>query len=159
MKSALIFALVIASTAALVTAQAQTYQWKDKNGQTVISDMAPPGTAKISRTVGEAQPGAEKSEPSAIKPADEPQTTAEKNLAFKKRQQEAREKAEKEAKEKTAAAEKRENCDRARRNLAILESNQAMTTLDDKGERQLMNSNQRAQEMERAQRFIAETCK
>ncbi|EKE17560.1 MAG: hypothetical protein ACD_10C00398G0010 [uncultured bacterium] len=158
MNSALIFALVIASTAGLVTAQAQTYQWKDKNGQTVISDIAPPGTAKISRTVGEAQPGVEKNQPSAAKSADEPQTTAEKNLAFKKRQQEAREKAEKEEKGKAAAAEKRENCDRAHRNLAILESNQAITTLDDKGERQLMNSNQRAQEMERAQRFIAETC-
>ncbi len=45
------------------------------------------------------------------------------------------------------------------RSLAALESNQPMATLGDKGERQIMDSQQRAQEMERARRFMAESCK
>jgi len=159
MKLALVFALGVASTAAIVTAHAQTYQWKDSSGRTVISDTPPPGSTKASRAVGGPPAATTESERSAEKPLDASKSTAEKNLEFKKRQQEAKEKADKEAKEQTAAAEKRENCDRASRNLAALESNQPFATLDEKGERQLMDTSQRDQEMERARRFMAESCK
>ena len=159
MKTALIFALGIASTAAIISAHAETYQWKDGSGRTVISDTAPPRTTKSPRAVGTAQTYAEEGEKPAEKLAETPKTNAEKDLEFKKRQQEAKEKADKDAKEQTALAEKRENCERARRNLAALESNQPMATLNDKGERQLMDTSQRDQEMERARRFMAETCK
>lgn len=159
MKLALVFALGIASTAAIVTAHAQTYQWKDSNGRTVISDTPPPGTAKAPRTLGGLPPAVVESAKPAEKLTDAPKSTAEKDLEFKKRQQESKEKADKDAKEQTAAAEKRENCDRARRNLAALESNEPFATLDEKGERQLMDASQRDQEMERARRFMAESCK
>ncbi len=159
MKLSLVFALGIASTAAFVSAHAETYQWKDGSGRTVISDTAPPHTTKSPRAVGAAQANAEESEKPAEKLADTPKTNAEKDMEFKKRQQEAKEKADKDAKEQAAMADKRENCEKARRNLTALESNQPMATLDDKGERQLMNTSQRDQEMERARRFMAETCK
>ena len=45
------------------------------------------------------------------------------------------------------------------RNLSALESNQPMATVDEKGERQLMEASQRDQEIERARRFMAESCK
>lgn len=159
MKPALVFALGIASTVATVTAHAQTYQWKDGNGRTVISDTPPPGTAKASRTLGSPSSAAEEITKPAEKLTDAPKSTAEKDLEFKKRQQEIKEKADKDAKEQTAAAEKRENCDRARHNLAALASNQPMATVDEKGERQLMEASQRDQEMERARRFMADYCK
>ena len=93
------------------------------------------------------------------KAAEGPKTTAEKDLEFKKRQQEAKEKADKQAKEQAAEAEKRDNCERAKRNLAALENNQPMVTLDENGQRKVMDTTQREQEMERARRFMAESCK
>jgi len=160
MKTALIFALGITLTTAFVTAHAQTYQWKDSSGRTVISDTPPPGAAaKEARAIGGRQPTFAKEEKPAETAGDAPKSTAEKDLDFKKRQQEAREKAEKEAKEQKIAADMKENCERARRNLVALEANQPVAALDEKGERQRMDVNQRNQEMERARQFMAESCK
>lgn len=167
MKTTLVFALCIVSTAAITPAHAETYQWKDSTGRTIISDTPPPGSAREQRTMSgrpvqapkqaalEAEGGTGKP---AEKNADGPKTTAERDLDFKKRQQEAREKAEKEAKEQAVAAQKRDNCERARRNVAALESAQPMATLNEKGERITMDSNQRNEEMERSRRVIADAC-
>lgn len=163
-KSSLVFALVFTSTTFSAAVHAETFQWKDSNGQTVVSDVPPPATAKSRRSIGGQQP-AVISEKLAEKPVegakavDAPKTTADKDLDFKKRQQEAKEKAEKQAKEQAAENEKRENCARAQRNLAALEAQQPMATYDDKGERKLMDNVQREQEIERSRRVMAESCK
>ncbi|MBS1139881.1 MAG: hypothetical protein H6R13_1334 [Proteobacteria bacterium] len=163
-KSSLVFALVFASANLSVATHAETFQWKDSNGQTVVSDVPPPASAKGRRSIGGQQPAvvsekvAEKS-PEGTKATDAPMTTAEKDLEFKKRQQEAKEKAEKQAKEQAAEKDKRDNCDNARRNLAALETNQPMATYDDKGQRILMDGAQREQTMERARRVVADSCK
>lgn len=158
MKPALIFILGIAAATALFPVHAETYQWKDSNGRTVISDTPQPGAGKAARVIGGPMPSVSTEKP-ADKTAEAPKTTAEKDLEFKKRQQEAREKADKDAKEQKAAADKQENCERARRNLAALESRQPMATLDEKGERKVMDDSLRQQEMERARQFMAESCK
>lgn len=165
MKPVFIFAIIFALTAAINASHAETFQWKDSNGQTVVSDIPPPATAKGRRSIGGVKPAvvseavAEKPAADAPKVADAPKSVAEKDLDFKKRQQETKEKAEKQAKEQAAETDKRENCDRARRNLATLESNQPVTLYDDKGERKFMDTTQRDQEMERARKFMAESCK
>ncbi|QKV56827.1 MAG: DUF4124 domain-containing protein [Dechloromonas sp.] len=67
------------STATALTAHAQTYQWKDSSGRTVISDTPPPGSARDARGIGLSPPpssSAPKAE--AAKAADAPKTTAEK---------------------------------------------------------------------------------
>ena len=97
--------------------------------------------------------------PSAAKPAEAPKTFAEKDMEFKKRQQESAEKSEKEAKEKALAAEKRDNCDRAKKQVIMLESGQRIATLDEKGERRIMEETERAKEMESARRTVSESCK
>jgi len=164
-KSSLVFALVvIASTTAGISAQAETFQWKDSNGRTVVSDIPPPASAKDRRSIGGVKPAVvseaipEKST-DASKAADAPKSTAEKDLDFKKRQQEAKEKADKQAKEQTAETEKRDNCERARRNLAALESNQLLSTIDDNGDRKVLDTSQREQEMERARKIMTDSCK
>jgi hypothetical protein len=125
----------------------------------VISDTPPPGYAKESaRTIGGKAPGAN-AVPATGKAPEAPKTFAEKDMDFKKRQQETSEKAEKSEKEKAAAADKRENCDRAQKQLALLESGQRIATTDDKGERQIMEDAERDKEMERARRFVSESCK
>jgi len=158
MKSALILTLGIAAATTLLPVHAQTYQWKDSNGRTIISDTPQPGAGKAARVIGGSTPSFSSEKP-AEKTAEAPKTTAEKDLEFKKRQQEAREKADKEAKEQKAAADKQENCERARRNLAALESKQPMVMPDEKGERKYMDDSQRQQEMERARQFMAGSCK
>ena len=163
-KPAFIFVLLFPLTVASMSAQAEIYQWKDNSGQTIISDAPPPATAKGRRSIGGVKPAVvseaipEKTA-DAPKAADVPKTTAEKDLDFKKRQQESREKADKLAKEQAAEKDKSENCERARRNLAALESNQPVNTLDEKGERTLMDTTQRDQEMERSRKFMADSCK
>jgi len=163
-KSSLVFALVFASATASVTTHAETFQWKDSNGQTVISDVPPPASAKGRRSIGSQQPAvvsekiAEKSADGA-KANEAPKTTAEKDFEFKKRQQDAKEKAEKQAKEQAAEKDKRDNCENSRRNLAALEANHPMATYDDKGQQTLMDSAQREQELDRARRAVAESCK
>lgn len=166
MTSKSLLALALAATALNATgsALAETYQWKDSSGQTFISDTPPPATVKNRRSIGGNQPSVVSEKPAekvadGAKAPEAPKTTAEKDLDFKKRQQEAKEKAEKQAKEQAAEAEKRDNCERAKRNLSALENNQPMVTLDENGQRKVMDTTQREQEMERARRFMAESCK
>lgn len=154
MKRALIYACIIASTATVATVHAQTYQWKDSSGRTIVSDTPPPKAARDSRSLGTSPP------PSVGgNPADAPKTTAEKDLDFKKRQQEGREKTDKDTKEQTAAAEKRDTCERSRRNLSLLESDQAIVAADDKGQRHAIQGPERQQEIERTRRIMEESCK
>jgi len=160
MKTAITLAILVAAVAGTVSVQAQTYQWRDKNGHTVISDTPPPGSAKTAQIIGGAPP-APTVAPAAgsnEKTAEAAKTTAEKDLEFKKRQQDAKEKADKDAKEQAVAAEKKENCERAKRNLAALESNQPVGTVDENGQRQVMDGNQREQEIERARKIMADSC-
>nr|MBL8410435.1 DUF4124 domain-containing protein [Dechloromonas sp.] len=156
MRTALILALAIAS---MTTAHAQTYQWKDSSGRTVISDTPPPGqAAKSARAIGGNEPSVVKEEKPQEKAADAPKTAAEKDLDFKKRQQESREKAEKEAKEQKVAADKRDNCERARRNLTALENEFRIVMPNEKGERELIDNTRREQEMQRARQIMADSC-
>ena len=104
MKPVFIFAIIFASTAAITPSYGETFQWKDSNGQTVVSDTPPPATAKGRRSIGCAKPNivadaAAESSAEAPKVSEAPKSMAEKDLEFKKRQQEAKEKAEKQAKE------------------------------------------------------------
>ena len=158
MKNLFIFTLGMALTVTALNASAQTYQWKDSAGRTVISDTPPPGSAKEgSRTIGGKV--AVSNTPTAAKPAEAPKTFAEKEMDFKKRQQESTEKSEKDAKERTAAAEKRDNCDRAQKQVALMESGQRIATVDEKGERRIMDEAEQAKEMDRARRAASESCK
>jgi hypothetical protein len=163
-RPTLIFAFFLLPTVAFGTAFAQTYQWKDSNGQTVVSDVPPPPTVKGRRSIGGNQPSVVSEKPAEkpaedAKAADAPKTVAEKDFEFKKRQQEAKEKADKLAKEQAAEADKRLNCDRARNMVTALEGNQPTSTYDNQGQRKLMDSAQREQELDRARRAMAESCK
>ena len=157
MKNALLFTLGFSAATLLVSANAQTYQWKDASGRTVISDTPPPKAARVNKTVGTPAASNEFKTNEEVKAATE-KSIADREQEFKKRQQEAKEKAEKAAKEQAAAREKQENCDRTRRNLTLLESEQGINMPGENGERQLINTEQRQQEMERARKYLSENC-
>ena len=147
--------------------QAQTYQWKDASGKTIISDTPPPSNVQKKRSVGVQQPKLTTGTPASetdessteqdVSPAVQPSTPAtmaEKDLEFRKRQQEAKEKADKEAKEAAATRARRDNCDRARANYRMLQSD-IPVIVGDKD----MSQKQRQQEMERTRRIMQESCK
>jgi hypothetical protein len=90
--------------------------------------------------------------------AAKPQTMAEKEEAFRKRLQEGRDKAEKEAKEAANAKQRQDACEQAKRQLAALESDQPIARLNDKGERQSLEGDQRQQEIERVRVFLQSVC-
>ena len=167
MNKALFAALLVAPVVMLSTAYGQTYQWKDSSGKTVISDSPPPGSAKGSRSIGAKQPAvvtgngeaeAEKGKPEKAA-ASPQQTIAEKELDFRKRQQEAREKAEKEEKEAAAARDKQETCERARNNYRMLQSDTPLSQPDSQGKLQTMDASRRIQELERTRRIMQDACK
>ncbi len=149
------------------SAQAQTYRWKEASGKTIISDTPPPSNVQKKRSVGVQQPKLTTGTPASetdenntekeVSPAAQPSTPAtmaEKDLEFRKRQQEAKEKADKEAKEAAATRARRDNCDRARANYRMLQSD-IPVVVGDKD----MSQKQRQQEMERTRRIMQESCK
>ena len=142
-----ILTLLLLSTATFSAVHAQTYQWKDSQGRTVISDNPPPSSVRQAKTV-------------STDPVKEPtKSLAERDMNFKKRQQDSKEKAEKDNKESTAKTELKENCQRARQQLVALESGQRIASTDLNGERRFMEDAERQKEIERARKFVNESCK
>ena len=56
-------------------------------------------------------------------------------------------------------APQRDNCDRAQKQVTLLESGQRIATVDEKGERRVMEEAEKAKEMERARRAVSDSCK
>jgi type IV secretory pathway VirB10-like protein len=170
------FLLIFGLTAAL-PASAQIYQWKDKDGKTHFSDIPPPPDQSGVQTKApkRAQPAAspepdeaEATTEGSIEPgnaaAAAPDSVKEKSQAqqrdeeFRKRRAvaaEAREKAEKDA----ARREQREqNCQRARAQLAALSSGQRFSLATGDGGRRVLNDEERAAEITRAEELIKGSC-
>lgn len=144
-RIAIIVAVLLVATAA----NAEIYQWKDKNGKTIISDK-PPTENVVEQKVT--------SDGSAAGNAATPKTAADREMEFRKRQKESQDKAEKTQKEQAAAAEKEESCANARRYLTTLESGERVALRDEKGERYFLDDAQRAQEIAKANRAVQANC-
>ena len=172
MKSArtLLFALAMATS---LTAAAQ-YQWIDKNGSRVYSDVAPPAdipaknilkqprgsslTAPVAAAPAQAAPATAAA--SAATPASGPATAGvDKALEEKKKQAEAAEAAKKKAEEQKLAQARAENCKRAREGKATLDSGVRMARTNEKGEREVLDDTQRAAELKRINGIIQSDCK
>jgi len=143
-------AVTVALLLAAVTASAEIYQWKDKNGKTIISDKPPAGIVVEQKQI---------SSDSATNSTAAPKTTADRELEFRKRQKESQESAEKTQKEQAAASEKQENCTKTRQYLKTLESGERVSLRDDKGERYFMDDAQREQETAKAKQALQTNCK
>ena len=154
MKAKLIFTLGMLLTATVTTSHAETYQWRDGSGRLVISDRPPPAGVREIKKMDTAAPAPSGGEAPSITQA----TTAEQEMAFRKRQQEAREKADKDAKEATTAAQKRENCGRAQSHLQALESGRRMILPDGKGGETFLEDADRGAEIANTQKVITESC-
>ena len=154
-------ALALAATAA----QAQ-WKWRDKTGQVNASDRPPPMEVPekdiLSRPTPEAvrrvaaAPAASAASVAAPAPGKGP---LEREVDARKRQAEQEQAAKARAEEEKLAAQRSENCRRARGHVAALESGQRMARTNEKGEREVLDDRGRADEMRQAREVIASDCK
>ena len=155
-----IVSLIVLALLAATSAYCEVYKWVDPDGTVQYSDQPPPGAVKEqslgikSKTSGSEAPGTEKTAPKA----SGPKTYIEQDAEFRKRQVETAEKRAKEEKALADAQERRQNCELARANLRTLQSGVRATRINDKGEQEYLDDNQRQQEMANAQKGVDSWC-
>jgi hypothetical protein len=143
------------------------WQWTDASGRKVYSDTAPPPTVPENAILH--RPG-EPRKPAAVPaagknvatpaPAPSPSVADKKaaELEAKKKAAEEAEKAKAKAEEQKAAQVRAENCQRAQRALASLNSESRVTTVNARGERVFMDETLRNAEKVRVQQVVQQSC-
>jgi hypothetical protein len=134
-----------------VVATAQVYTWKDASGKVHYSDQPPADRNVGSRTL----------RPSLSESDDVPvaaKTAAEKREAAAKQAKESGEKAAQAEKERADDAIRQENCERARQNLAGIESGQIRYRMTASGEREALDGDARDSELSGARRAVEINC-
>lgn len=172
--------LLIAAWTLSLSAAAQ-WQWIDKDGRKVFSDRPPSADIKEKDILK--QPGgkgraavvvvpAEASEAAAAvgaAPAKAAASAAKANapklsgkdsaLEEKKKKLEQEEAAKKKAEEEKVATARADNCERAKKAQSSFQSGVRVSTVNAKGEREIMDDNARAAESKRLQTIIDSDCK
>jgi len=150
------------------TASAQLYKWVDKNGRVQYGDTPPGDASKITRLKAPAggavpAPAAPEAKSDAAAKDKDKDKDKDKALtpeqAFKKRQQDRQEAEQKAEKERAEADQKRAGCENAQAGLRQLQSGQRLSTVNSAGERVYIEDDERARQVQRAQKSVADWCK
>lgn len=173
--------LLLASWAFALSAAAQ-YQWIGKDGRKVFSDRPPPadvqekdilkqpGGRRVALPVIPAEPvdAAASGDPAtpavaAAKPKADPNAPKisgkDAELEAKKKKLEEEAAAKKKADDDRVAQARAENCGRAKKAVAQMESGVRVAATNARGEREIMDDNARAVELKRAQSVVDRDCK
>lgn len=152
--------------------------WADKDGRKVYSDRPPPpdipaksilkqppGAARAAASPAPVAAPADGAAPAAAEPgaraasAPAPLVTGkDAELDARKKAAEAAEAAKRREQEQRAEAVRAENCERARRARATLDSGVRIAQTNARGEREILDDQGRAAEMQRADQAIAQFC-
>lgn len=159
---ALACALLLGTFAAPAEAQ---WKWRDKSGRITISDLPPPRDVPPQDILQRPDPAAA----SRVAPpvaASAPATGAaagtppvDKELQARKQAAEQEQVAKAKAEADAQAQQRVANCRAARSHMAALESGQRLARYNDKGEREVLDDKQRADETRRAREVIASDCR
>ena len=172
-----LLAALLGTTLAL-PAHAQ-WKWRDKNGQTQYSDLPPPAAVPeqdiLSRPNSARRRNAANAAPvaaaaasagsaaasgvSAAASAPLAPKTVEPELEAKRKKAEADQAAKVKIEEAKVAAARAENCTRARTQMRTLDSGIRVVRSNEKGEREVLDDKQRADEVKRTNDIIASDCK
>jgi hypothetical protein len=147
------------------------WKWRDKDGRVTVSDRPPPRdvadkdilgrpAAEMRRASAEASMAAASAASAAgtgVAPAAKAPLDREIEARRKAAEAEAASKAK--ADEEKQAVRRADNCKRARAQMTTLESGQRMARVNDKGEREVLDDNGRAEEARRAREVIASECR
>jgi len=147
---------VALSLAVLVPAHAQ-WMWRDKDGRVTASDLPPPRDIaerdilqRPDLTVRKAAaPAPAASAAVPAKPAVDPQLEARRRASEQEQQAKAK------ADDERLAAQRAENCRRARSHVSALDSGQRLARTTGTGEREILDDKGRAEEMRRDNEVIA----
>jgi hypothetical protein len=155
---------LVLAVAALVPGVAQAqWKWRDAQGQINVSDRPPPSDVPVkdilSRPNDNARRAAAPASAASGTLAVPPRPAPDRELEARKRAADAEKDAKTKAEEQRLAAQRAENCQRARNHLAGLESGQRIARLNDKGEREVLDDRGRAEEMRQAREVIAADCR
>lgn len=164
--------LVLGCACLLPLVAGAQWQWVDKDGRKVFSDQ-PPGPEVPEKNVlrrpssaprvsispaAPTEPVAAANPAGAASASGKPAGT-DKELEEKARKAEEAEKAKRAAEEQKVAQAKAENCRRAREAKATYDSGIRVARLNAKGEREVLDDQARAAEVQRVQQTIANDCK
>ncbi|WBY02043.1 DUF4124 domain-containing protein [Ramlibacter tataouinensis] len=164
-------ALALACICIVPLAASAQWQWVDKDGRRVFSDKAPPPEVpeksilrrpgvKATAPAPAEEPAAAASAPAKAVAANQPRVSGkDKALEDKKKQAEAAEAEKKKAQQAEVAKAREDNCARARQGKATFDSGMRIARVNAKGEREILDDNQRAAEVKRLEEVIARDCK
>jgi hypothetical protein len=156
------FLISLVACLAVVTASAQ-WQWVDRNGKRVFSDLPPPADVPeqniLKRPGGRAAAAAAANGASA-NPASAALPTAgtDKTLEERRKQLEGVEAARRKAEEERIARQKAENCAKAQQAKAALDAGGRVARMNERGEREFLDESALAAEQQRLQAMINENC-
>lgn len=169
-----LLSLLLGSICLLPLAADAQWQWIDKNGKKVFSDQPPPTDIPEKNIVRRAGPPArtgsgvaapegtattDKGAEAPVAPGAPKAPTVDKDLEEKTKKAEADEKAKQAAEAAKLAKAKAENCSRARESKATMDSGMRIARVNAKGEREILDDNQRVAEQRRLQSVIDSDCK
>ena len=147
-------------------AQAQ-WKWRDKDGRVTASDLPPPRDVADKDILARplvAKPAPERAASAAAAasakgPASPASAPADRELEARKKAAEQDKATKLKAEEGRVAAQRADNCRRARSQLSALESGVRIARINDKGEREILNDESRADEMRRAREITVSDCR
>ncbi len=139
------------------SAFAQLYKWGDINGRTRYGDIPPPGL-DYERLKSPPPPPSAPTDASGKSADPSQRTPAELEMDFRRRQMEARTRAEKEEQAGADAEIKAGNCERAKEGLRNLESGKRVARFGADGERYFPEEPAIEQEKAGARKIIQENC-
>jgi hypothetical protein len=164
--SALLLAMLGLALASPAEAQ---WKWRDQRGQTQYSDLPPPPgvpehdilsrpTAARARTAALAASAPPSGAAAAASTALAAKTT-DPELEARRKKAEAEQAAKAKAEEARVAAARADNCRRAQSHMRTLDSGIRIARTNEKGEREILDDQQRAEEARRTREVIAADCR
>lgn len=178
MVAAAFWIVAIAATSFSTPADAQ-WRWRDASGRVTVSDRPPPKeipekdilSRPASANLRRPPAAAEAASAAASGPATAAAAAASGVLAAsapgglqaeveaRRKRTEQEQAARAKAEEERLAAQRGENCRRARAHVAALESGQRMARVNERGEREVLDDRGRADELRAARAVIASDCR
>lgn len=174
-RSRRLAALAIATVAAAyMSGAAGQWAWKEDSGRVVYSDRPPPANIKSTQILRQPAMAAPAPAPQTTTPggtaadgdkpaaspaaSSAPKSVAERDMEFRKRQQERADSERKAQEEQQKAAAKAADCERSRGYLRSLEDGVRISRTDASGNREILDDAQRATEIERTRKSIQQLC-
>ncbi|MED5619056.1 DUF4124 domain-containing protein [Ideonella sp. BN130291] len=151
------------ATSFSVAAHAQ-WKWRDKSGQMHLSDLPPPADVAEKDVLQRPDTAKFKAAPapspaSASVAASAPRAAVDPELEARMKRTEQERTAQQKKEEERVAAVKAENCARAKEHLRSLDSGIRLSRVNEKGEREILDDKQRAEEAQRSRNVVASECR